>query len=91
MPRIRTGQLADFDRLSRKSILPTPDLLRPHPLIKELEDGFYLDRHQKSTPNWWLFDAEASELAETIASNIRQAQRQSFLHEIALSPADRQH
>lgn len=83
----RTGQLADFARLGRKSILPTPDLLRPHPLIKELENGFYLDRHQNSTPNWWLFDAEASELAEAIASNIRQAQHQAFFHEIALNPA----
>ncbi len=84
----RTGQLAEFARLGRKSILPTLDLLRPHPLIKELEDGFYLDRHQKSTSNWWLFDAEASALAEAIASNIRQAQHRAFLHEIEHSPAN---
>lgn len=85
---VRTGQLADFARLGRKSILPTLDLLRPHPLIKELEDGFYLDRHQNSTSNWWLFDAEASALAEAIASTIRQAQHQAFLHEIEHSPAN---
>lgn len=84
----RTGQLAHFARLGRKSILPTLDLLHPHPLIKELEGGFYLDRHQKSTSNWWLFDAQASALAETIASNIRQAQHQAFLHEIEHSPTN---
>ncbi len=84
----RSCRLADFARLGGQSILPTLDLLHPHPLIKELEGGFFLDRHQKSTPNWWLFDAEASALAETIASNIRQAQHQAFLHEIEHSPAN---
>lgn len=75
----RTGQMTDFASIGRQPILPTPDLLCPHPWIMELENGFYLNRHQSVTQNWWLFDQKASELAEAIASNLRRAQHQAFL------------
>lgn len=73
-----TGCMASLSELSRSPICPDDMLLRPASETLALEQCFYLERGKTETTNWWLYDADATEIIDRLAARLREAQRQAF-------------
>jgi len=76
----KSRSMRPLEDMSQASVEPSPDLLHASPEVAELEQMFHLSRTQSDTPNWWLFDAEASVMIEQIAQHFRRAQYLAFSH-----------
>lgn len=76
----KSGSIWRLKDMAHACVEPSPDLLHASPEVTELEQLFHLSRTQSDTPNWWLFDAEASAVIEQIAQRLRRAQYLAFSH-----------
>lgn len=76
----KTGSMRPLEGIARSGFEPSSDLLETSPQMTQLEQMFHLSRTQSDTPNWWLFDAEASILIEQITQRLRRAQFLAFSH-----------
>jgi hypothetical protein len=74
----RSRSMRELEDMAHARVEPSPDLLHASPEVTRLEQMFYLSRTQSDTPNWWLFDAEASAMIEQIAQRLRHAQYLAF-------------
>jgi len=75
----RSGCLQSLEATVGANIQPSAALLEPSDHNTRLERRFHLNRLQSDTPNWWLFDAQASSIIEQIACQLRVAQQQVFI------------
>lgn len=73
-----SASIAPLASLASARVCPTADLLTASSQVRELEGMFHLRRHQSETPNWWLFDHDASALIERLAGQLRLAQYLAF-------------
>ncbi len=76
----KSRSMRQLEDMVHARVEPSPDLLHPSPEVTQLEQMFHLSRTRSNTPNWWLFDAEASALIEQIAQRLRRAQYLAFSH-----------
>ena len=74
----RAASLAPLAYLASARICPSAELLAASTMVRAMEGMFHLQRNQSDTPNWWLFDQEASALIERLAGQLRLAQYLAF-------------
>lgn len=74
----RSRSMRELADMAHARVEPSPDLLHASPEVTRLEQMFHLSRTKSDTPNWWLFDSEASVLIEQIAQSLRRAQHLAF-------------
>lgn len=74
----RSRSMRDLEDMAHARVEPLPDLLHASPEVTRLEQMFHLSRTKSDTPNWWLFDTEASAVIDQIAQRLRRAQYLAF-------------
>jgi len=77
---VRSKSMRDLEDMAHTRVEPSPDLLHASPEVMRLEQMFHLSRTKSDTPNWWLFDPEASAVIDHIAQRLRHAQYLAFSH-----------
>lgn len=83
----KSGSLSELEDVALSPVLPTSELLHESKGIRDLEQQFHLCRLRSDTPNWWLYDSDASVIVEHIAENLRLAQEQAFVQKVSLQVA----
>ena len=73
-----SGSMGTLAALAKGDIEPDIGLLGSTETVRTLESCFHLDRERSETPNWWLYEASASLIIESLAAHLRQAQRKAF-------------